>query len=112
MEGLPVAVSRGDVPGATTMPYMYILECSDGTYYTGSTWSLQKRMEEHRDGMCARYIARRLPAKLVYFEEYERIDEAFNREKQVQRWSHAKKQALIDGKSGGLPELSRKKFKK
>lgn len=50
---------------------------------------------------------KRLPVKLVYYEEFQRIDEAFYREKQVQGWSRRKKEALIEGKFEKLPELSK-----
>ncbi|HED37922.1 MAG TPA: GIY-YIG nuclease family protein [Ignavibacteria bacterium] len=62
---------------------MYILECSDGSYYTGSTKDLERRLQEHQNSRGANYTKRRLPVKLVYFEEYSRIDEEFYREKQV-----------------------------
>ena len=75
---------------------MYILGCSDGSYYTGSTIDLNVRIQQHNDGFCANYTARRLPIKLLYYEEFLRIDEAFYREKQIQGWSRKKKQALID----------------
>ena len=94
------------------MSYMYILECVDGTYYTGSTWNLEKRFREHVEGLGANYTAKRLPVKLVYYEESERIDVAFLREKQVQGWSHAKKKALIDQNCDKLPELAKKNFVK
>jgi len=54
----------------------------------------------------ANYTKKRLPVKLVYYEEYSRIDEAFYREKQVRGWSRKKKQALIDGKPELLPKLA------
>lgn len=77
------------------MPYIYILECCDGSYYTGSTWNLEKRFAEHQSGVGARHTAKRLPVHLVFCEEFARIDEAFYREKQIQGWSRKKKQALI-----------------
>jgi len=86
--------------------YMYILECSDGTYYTGSAKDIESRLEQHQNGIGVKYTARRLPVKLLYFEEYQRIDEAFYREKQVQGWSRKKKEALINEKSKDLPKLS------
>ena len=86
---------------------MYILECSDGSYYTGSTKDLGRRLEQHREGTGANYTRRRRPLKLVYYEEYCRIDEAFYREKQVQGSSRRKKKALIDGQDEQLPKLSR-----
>ena len=94
------------------MPYMYILECADGTYYTGSTRDLDKRIREHETESGARYTAKRLPVKLVYVEEYDRIDEAFYREKQVQGWGHAKKKALVESRNGDLPGLAKKDFGK
>jgi putative endonuclease len=85
------------------MGFMYILECADETFYTGSTKDLNLRVHQHNQGNGARYTARRLPVKLVYAEEYERIDQAFNREKQVQNWSHEKKKSLVEGKFDELP---------
>ena len=91
------------------MPTMYILLCCDDTYYTGSTIDLDRRLEQHNAGEGAKYTAKRLPVKLVCVEEFERIDAAFAREKQVQNWSHAKKQALIAGSTDVLPGLAKKK---
>ena len=93
------------------MPYMYILECTDGTYYTGSTVNLEKRLFEHQNCLGANYTKKRLPVQLVYYEEYSKIDDAFYREKQVQGWSHAKKKALIEGNNHELPVLSRNSLK-
>jgi putative endonuclease len=78
--------------------YMYILECVDGSYYTGSTTNIDIRVTQHQTGQGANYTKKRLPVTLVYSEEYERIDEAFYREKQVQGWNHEKKKALIEGR--------------
>ena len=86
---------------------MYILECSDGSYYTGSTRDLPRRLAQHQGGEGANYTRKRLPVKLVFQEEFSRIDEAYQREKQVQGWSRKKKQALINGEFNRLPELSR-----
>jgi putative endonuclease len=87
--------------------YMYILECSDGSYYTGSTTDLERRLAQHQNGEGANHTKKRLPVKLVYFEEYSRIDEAFYREKQVQGWSRKKKEALIKGMPEKLHELAK-----
>ena len=78
---------------------MYILECSDGSYYTGSTKDLERRLNEHSASQGSNYTRKRLPVKLVYYEEYSRIDEAFYREKQIQGWSRKKKEALINGEN-------------
>ena len=94
------------------MGFMYILKCSDGSYYTGSTVNLEIRFHQHQHGEGAHYTKKRLPVELIYFEEYSRIDEAFYREKQVQHWSRKKKEALIEGKYSYLPELAKKIWKK
>ena len=86
--------------------YMYILECSDGSYYTESTTNLELRLQQHQSGEGANHTKKRLPVTLVYYEEYSRIDEAFYREKQVQGWSRKKKEALINGNSQLLPQLA------
>ena len=86
--------------------YVYILECSDGSFYTGSTIDLDKRFTEHNDAIGANHTKKRLPVKLVYAEHYESIASAFEREKQIQGWSRAKKEALINGEFDSLPNLS------
>jgi putative endonuclease len=63
-------------------------------------------MEEHSRGEGARHTAKRLPVELVYFEEFERIDAAFEREKQIQRWTRAKKMALIEGAKDHIRKLA------
>lgn len=87
--------------------YMYILKCSDGSYYTGSTRDLEKRIMEHNMGMGANYTRTRRPVELIYFEEFQRVDDAFAREKQIQGWSRSKKDALIQGQFGKLTDLSK-----
>ena len=85
---------------------MYILECSDGSYYTGSTIDLARRFAQHQAGRGANHTKKRLPVQLVYYEEYPRISQAFYREKEVQGWNRRKKEALIHGEAERLPELS------
>ena len=63
---------------------MYIIKCADGSCYTDSTWNLEKRLAEHQSGLGAKHTIKRLPVKLVYCEECERIEDAYHREKQVQ----------------------------
>ncbi|MCW7491964.1 GIY-YIG nuclease family protein [Leptospira sp. 2 VSF19] len=77
------------------MGYMYILVCSDGSYYTGSTKYLNRRLDQHQRGEGSNYTKKRLPVKLIYFEAYTRIDHAFYREKQIQGWSRKKKESLM-----------------
>ena len=92
--------------------YTYILKCSDDTYYTGSTKYLHLRIMQHQQGVGANYTSKRLPVQLVYYEEYDRIDDAFYREKQIQKWSRKKKQALINGDKKLLSKLAKKAFRK
>ena len=77
--------------------YMYILKCKNGSYYTGSTTDLERRLEQHKNGEGANFTKNFLPVKLVYAEEFSRIEDAFYREKQIQGWSRKKKEALIAG---------------
>ncbi|MCS6959241.1 MAG: GIY-YIG nuclease family protein [Pseudanabaenaceae cyanobacterium SKYG29] len=86
---------------------MYILECCDGSYYTGSTIDLERRLAQHQRGEGANYTAKRLPVKLVYCEYYDRVADAYRREKQVQGWSHRKKEALIKNDLNLLKSLSK-----
>jgi putative endonuclease len=88
------------------MPWLYILECCDGTFYTGSIKDLEKRIKEHQNGQRANYTKDRLPVKLIYTEEYRRVVDAFLREKQIQNWSHDKKRALIEKKYSELHILA------
>jgi len=88
------------------MAYTYILKCSDGSYYTGSTKNLEQRLWQHKTGQGANHTKIRLPVELIYVENYERIDEAFSREKQIQKWSRKKKEALICGDMVKLRSLS------
>ncbi len=87
--------------------YTYILKCSDGSYYTGSTKNIEQRLDQHQTGKGSKYTSIRLPVELVCLEEYERIDEAYAREKQVQGWNRKKKEALMKGEYDKLPELAR-----
>ncbi len=89
------------------MAYMYILECADGSYYTGSTIDIEKRIWEHNNFLGSNYTRKKCPVKLIYLEEFQRIDDAFRREKQIQGWSHAKKKALIESDFNNLMELSK-----
>jgi putative endonuclease len=90
--------------------YMYILECANGRYYTGSTKYLELRVKQHQNGEGANFTRKNRPVKLVYYEEYDRIDTAFYREKQVQGWSHSKKKALVEGRVDLLPDLAKAYF--
>ncbi|MCD9855003.1 GIY-YIG nuclease family protein [Epilithonimonas sp. JDS] len=86
--------------------WMYILRCSDDSYYTGSTNNLELRLIQHQKREGANHTKKRLPVQLIYFEEYERIDIAFYREKQVQGWNRKKKEALINGQDEELKKAA------
>lgn len=94
------------------MPWVYMLQCRGGSYYVGSTRNLQQRLLEHQSGLGAEFTKRRLPVELVWAEEVDSIGEAFALEKQIQGWSRAKRQALIDHRWADLPGLSRNAFKR
>jgi len=89
--------------------FMYILQCNDGSFYTGSTNDLVRRIEQHQNNESAEYTKLHSPVKLVYYETFDRIDKAFYREKQVENWSRAKKIALIKGDIELLKKLSENK---
>lgn len=92
------------------MAHLYILRCVDGSFYVGSTIDLQRRITQHSHGEGAAYTRRRLPVALVYQQRFDRIEQAYAAEKQVQNWSRAKRIALIEGRFDLLPALARKRF--
>jgi len=94
------------------MPATYILECADGSYYCGSTWNLDRRLREHNEGVGCAYTrpVRRRPVVLVWHRDFDRVDEAFALEKQIQNWSRAKRQALIDGRVDDIKALAGRSF--
>ncbi len=87
--------------------FLYILECSDGTLYVGSTRNVEHRVDQHQTGNGSRYTRPRQPVRLVYQQEFPHIGEAYTAERRVHGWSRAKRIALVEGKFDLLPELSR-----
>ena len=88
--------------------YVYIVECSDGSYYIGITNDLDRRMWEHNTGYDPKcYTYNRRPVELKYFEHYTDIDQAISREKQLKGWSRKKKEALIRENWDELKRLSK-----
>lgn len=77
--------------------FVYIIECKDGTYYTGRTWNLHRRWQQHLSGFGSKYTARHRPKQIVYYEIFKKFDDARRREKQLKGWSQAKKKKLISG---------------
>jgi len=91
----------------------YILKCSDDTYYVGFTSNIDKRVIEHNTSRFENsYTSTRLPVELVYTEHFQYPNNGIKREKQIKRWSKAKKIALINGEYDELTPLAKKKFKK
>ena len=86
--------------------HLYILLCSDDSYYVGSTQDLNERVDRHNQGRGCRYTSRRLPVRLVYSEPHESEASAVRRERQIKRWSRAKKEALSRGDTKRLRHLS------
>ena len=87
--------------------YTYILLCSNGEYYVGSTDNIEERLKRHQAGFGCAYTKAHRPVELVYKEEYDTIEQAYQRERQLHKWSHQKKDALIKGNIGLLKELSK-----
>lgn len=93
--------------------YVYILHCADGTYYTGLTTDIDKRLTEHKDGKYfGSYTFDRRPVELVFNQEFMDIKIAIDFEKKIKKWSKAKKKALIERRYSDLHKLSKKKFNK
>ena len=81
------------------MFWVYILECADGTYYTGQTKDLENRMELHATGKGAKYVRSRLPFDLRYTETFDTRSEAMRREIAIKKYSRSKKENLINSAS-------------
>jgi putative endonuclease len=90
------------------MWWVYILECSDSSFYVGSTSDLAVRVEVHESGKGSKHTAARLPIRLAFSEQHSTLESAVKRERQIKRWTRAKKAALIAGEFGELHNLSRR----
>jgi putative endonuclease len=91
------------------MHYVYILRCVDGSFYVGSSEEPNERVTAHNDGRGANYTYRHRPVTLVYSEPQESETKAISRERQIKRWTHQKKQALVDGNLERLKSLSKRR---
>ncbi len=90
--------------------HVYILLCSDGSYYTGITNNIERRLIEHQSGENINcYTFKRRPVKLVFHHVFNDVNQAIAFEKQVKGWRRAKKEAIINGDWDLLPELSKSK---
>ncbi len=79
------------------MPFVYILRCSDNSYYTGQTTDIERRLEEHQSGKYEGYTHSRRPIALVWSQEVQTDNDAYFLERKLKGWSRAKKEALIRG---------------
>ena len=95
-----------DKNGPTLAYYVYLLRCSDGSYYVGHTNDLDQRLAAHERGATEGYALSRRQVELVFSDQFSTGLEAFHRERQIKGWSRAKKEALIKGDRDGLVELS------
>jgi putative endonuclease len=89
--------------------WVYILRCGDNTFSVGRTQDLDARVRCHQAGHGATYTAARLPVELVYTETFSSLAEAAARERQLKRWSSAKKAALVRRDVDALVRLSRRR---
>jgi len=87
--------------------WMYILACGDGSYYTGHTDDLDKRMAEHHAGTCGGYTSTRRPVRLVFAEEFSTREEAIAMELRIKGWSRKKKEAMMRGDWSALSRLAK-----
>ena len=91
------------------MFYVYILRCADENLYIGSAHNLDARVKAHNDGRGAAYTFKHSPVGLVYSEAFHSETEAVTRERQLKRWSRAKKEALVAGDIARLKSLSKRR---
>jgi putative endonuclease len=90
--------------------WLYILRCSDGSYYAGLTRdSLELRVAQHNAGTFGGYTIKRRPVALVYSQHFANITDAIEVERQIKGWTRAKKEALIAGDFHALRALARSK---
>ena len=88
--------------------YVYILLCADGSYYTGHTDNLEKRIAEHQQGQAAGYTCRRLPVQLVFSQSFASRAEALEAEQKIKTWGKRKKEALAYKGGEGIIDLRKK----
>ena len=90
---------------------VYILKCSDGTYYTGLSSNLPQRIAKHENGFYKNsYTSKRLPVEIVFYAEFTEVLMAIEYEKRIKKWSKAKKEALIEERYDDLIQLAKKRF--
>jgi len=90
-----MAPSRSDDAAPHGQHYVYVVECSDGTYYTGYTTDVERRVDEHNDGSGAKYTRGRRPVELVHVETYDTQSDAMQREHAIKQLRRAAKEQLV-----------------
>jgi putative endonuclease len=78
--------------------WVYVVECADGTYYTGYTNNFEKRIKRHNDGLASKYTRARLPVKFVWMKEYRQFKSAFKAEIIIKGLTRLQKESLVNGK--------------
>ncbi len=91
--------------------FVYIVQCSDNSYYTGVTSNLKKRVTEHNSGFFKGYTSNRRPVILAYSNKFSDVNDAIRAEKQIKGWSRAKKEALINDDFNLLIKLAKSRIK-
>ncbi len=91
------------------MFWVYILRCTDGSYYTGHTDNLERRIDQHHAGDCKSYTVNRRPLQLVWSQEFFTREEALSSERQIKGWSRKKKEAMIAGDWAEVSRLAKSK---
>ena len=86
--------------------WVYIVKCSDDSYYTGCTSQLERRIHEHNQGIFSGYTNSRRPVKLVFSQEFNEVEDAIRAERKIKNWSRKKKIALINNDFELLHKLS------
>ena len=90
--------------------WLYILKCSDGSYYIGTTrTSLEIRVAQHNAGTFQGYTLTRRPVELIFSQWFDRIADAIENERKLKKWSRAKKEALIRRDFASLQQLAKRK---
>jgi putative endonuclease len=91
------------------MFWVYIIKCSDGSYYTGHTDNLEIRISQHKAGECPGYTAKRLPVEFLWSQEFNTREEALAAERQIKGWSRKKKEAMMRGDWAEVSRLAQSK---
>ena len=103
-KGPSTGFPRPTMASSSSVPAVYILRCADGALYIGHTQNLAARVAKHQEGSASAFTAKRRPVALVFSEMHPNLIDATRRERQLKRWTRAKKEALI---AGGLNRRQR-----